>query len=66
MDSESSSDEDFGQRLPPLSVAIKRILKSYPDGQIFKVGQLASKFFCTLISQFLTWNLVLQLDDITF
>ena len=34
----SSSDEDnFGQKLPPLSVAIKGILKRYPDGQIFKV-----------------------------
>ena len=27
----------FGQRRPPLSVAIKSILSRYPDGQIFKV-----------------------------
>ena len=28
----------FGQRRPPLSVAIKSILDRYPDGQIFKVS----------------------------
>ena len=41
-DGGSSSDEDFGQKLPPLSVAIKGILKRYPDGQIFKVLKLGS------------------------
>lgn len=29
--------EKFGQRKVPLSVSIRRILDSYPDGQIFKV-----------------------------
>ena len=28
----------FGQRQPPLYVAIQKILEKYPDGQIFKVG----------------------------
>ena len=27
----------FGQRQPPLYVAIQKILDKYPDGQIFKV-----------------------------
>ena len=35
--SDSESDEEFGPKLPPLSVAIKGILQRYPDGQIFKV-----------------------------
>ena len=29
--------QEFGQRLPPLYVAIQKILDKYPDGQIFKV-----------------------------
>jgi len=28
----------FGQRQPPLYVAIQKILEKYPDGQIFKVS----------------------------
>ena len=32
--------ETFGQRRPPLSLTIKRILQEYPDGQIFKVSSL--------------------------
>ena len=36
--SDSDSDEEFNIRPPPLSVAIKSILKRYPDGQIFKVS----------------------------
>ena len=39
---ESGSSQHFGQRRPPLSVAIKRILERYPDGQIFKVSLLIS------------------------
>ena len=27
----------FGQRQPPLYIAIQKILEKYPDGQIFKV-----------------------------
>ena len=37
-ESGGSDDEGgFGQKLPPLSKAIRDILKRYPDGQIFKV-----------------------------
>ncbi len=32
-----NTGRQFGQRRPPLSVSIKRILDTYPDGQIFKV-----------------------------
>ena len=41
MDSDSSSDcdsdDDCGQKLPPLPKAINHLLRRYPDGQIFKV-----------------------------
>lgn len=30
--------EEFGQRRPPLSHIIKRILERYPDGQVFKAN----------------------------
>ena len=34
---EPLTGEQFGQKQPPLYVAIKSILERYPDGQIFKV-----------------------------
>ena len=33
----SMDGQTFGQRQPPLYVAIQKILDKYPDGQIFKV-----------------------------
>ena len=35
--SDSSDEDNFGQKEPPLYVAIQGILNRYPDGQIFKV-----------------------------
>lgn len=34
---EEDIGEDFGQKRPPLSKTIKKILQDYPSGQIFKV-----------------------------
>ena len=36
-----SQGHTFGQRQPPLYVTIHKILDKYPDGQIFKVRNLA-------------------------
>ncbi len=41
---EWEEDEDshtFGQKVPPLYVEIKEVLQEYPDGQVFKVPELA-------------------------
>ena len=35
---EDEDDDDFSQRLPPVYKALRRILVSYPKGQIFKVS----------------------------
>jgi len=46
----SSSEEDdeedgsFGQKLPPVYKALRRILVSYPKGQIFKVSKCSLLF----------------------
>jgi hypothetical protein len=34
----------FGPKVPPVHVLLKRILDSYPDGQIFKVRHVVVAF----------------------
>ena len=42
----SVPSQAFGQRQPPLYVAIQKILDKYPDGQIFKV-----QLYCIINTQ---------------
>ena len=43
----SEEENSFGQRLPPLYVEIKEVLKEYPDGQVFKVA--TSFTYCMIL-----------------
>ena len=45
----SVPSQAFGQRQPPLYVAIQKILDKYPDGQIFKV-----QLYCIILYDIIT------------
>lgn len=56
----SQRTRQFGQRSPPVSVAIKQILQRYPDGQIFKVIYIILFVLVALVKY--NYNAILKSD----